>query len=81
MFWPHIRALVVAFTVSGCAVFASPNSIGVAAMAATTSGLAPQFSTWPVPLYTSNVKATLTWAPNSYEIDTSDSQSINVIKN
>jgi hypothetical protein len=69
MFRLHLRAVAIAFTVSGCSVFAS-----AAAIAATTSGLAPQFSTWPVPLYTSNLKATLTWAPNSYEIDTSDSQ-------
>ena len=73
MFRLHTRAVAIAFAVSGCAVFASPNSFGVAAMAANAGGLAPQFSTWPVTLYTSNVKATLTYAPNSYGIDTSDS--------
>jgi hypothetical protein len=72
MFRLHTRAVAVAFAVSGCAVLASANSFGLAAMAANTGGLA-QFSTWPVPLYTSNVKATLTYAPNSYGIDTSDS--------
>ncbi len=37
-------------------------------------GLAPQFSRWSVPIYTSRVTSTMTWAVNSYEIETSDSR-------
>ena len=41
MFRLHTRAVAVAFAVSGCAVFASQTSFGVAAMAANTGGSAP----------------------------------------
>ncbi|MBD5603981.1 MAG: hypothetical protein IAI48_02655 [Candidatus Eremiobacteraeota bacterium] len=42
--------------------------------AAAKPGLAPQFSRWSVPIYTSRVTSTMTWAANSYEIETSDSR-------
>ena len=74
MFRLRARAVAIAFGVSTCAVFASPNGFGVAAGAAIPGGLAPQFSNWPVPIYTSNVKSTVAYASNSYGIDTSDSQ-------
>jgi hypothetical protein len=62
-----------ALTISALAGLALTNGPGKAATVTATAGLAPQFSRWPVPLYTSHVEKTMTWAPNSYEIDTSDS--------
>jgi len=38
-------------------------------------GLLPEFSRWPIPIYTSAVTNTQTWGPKSYAIQTKDPRS------
>ena len=76
MFIQRFRTIgfIAAIAILALAAFGSNYRIGLADTAASKPGLAPQFSRWPVPIYTSSVSNTLTWAPNSYEIDTKDSR-------
>jgi hypothetical protein len=76
MFIQRFRTLgfIAAIAILALAAFGSNYRIGLADMAASKPGLAPQFSRWPVPIYTSNVNSTSTWASNSYEINTKDSR-------
>ena len=76
MLRPQRRAaeFFAAVTLSALAAFGPSFQRAEADTVTAKPGLAPQFSRWPVPLYPSGVKRTMTWAPNSYGIDTSDSR-------
>jgi hypothetical protein len=70
MFARPVR-IIFLVAVAAAAGVASLPSQGTAAI---VTGLAPQFSTWKLPLYTSHVTGTYTYAPTSYAIVTTDSE-------
>jgi|GEM_PF-2676278 len=65
---------LVAIAILALAAFGSNYRLGLADTPPSKPGLAPQFSRWAVPIYTSSVSSTQTWAPNSYQIVTKDSR-------
>jgi hypothetical protein len=61
-------------TLALCAASAVPALTQLPATAAANPpGLAPQFSKWTIPLYSSHVTGATTYAPTSYGIATTDS--------
>lgn len=68
------KNMLLALTIATLAWIGATCGPGIADTVTAKPGLAPQFSRWPVPMYTSSVDKTMTRAPNSYEIDTKDAR-------